>query len=178
MKSICVYCGSQKGDSPSYQKAAQTFGKALAENHFRLIYGAGDLGLMGIVSKACHKAGGQTLGVIPQHIITSAKLDVSQDNVIITQTMHERKKIMFMNADAVVALPGGIGTIDELIEVITWRQLGLHNKQIIIMNIEGYWDTLLALIDQCIVRDFATPHTSNLYSVVSTPQEAIALLTH
>ncbi len=127
----------------------------LAANGWRLVYGAGDVGLMGEVARAAQSAGGATFGVIPTHLLAMevGKRDLTR--FVITETMHERKKVMFMNADAVVILPGGGGSLDEFFEVLTWRQLGLHEKPILILNTEGYWDPLLRLVDHIIREGFA-----------------------
>jgi len=176
MRSICVYCGSKQGDDPVFSEAAHRFGTALAENNLRLVYGGGDFGLMGTVAQACLGAGGKTLGIIPKHIVTNQKANVTIGDVIVTDTMHERKKVMFMNADAIVALPGGIGTMDELIEVISWRQLGLHKKPVVIMNVADYWSPLLAMLDNSIVRDFTDPYINSFYRVTQTAAETIDLI--
>ncbi len=127
----------------------------LAANGWRLVYGAGDVGLMGEVARAAQSAGGATFGVIPTHLLAMevGKRDLTR--FVITETMHERKKVMFMNADAVVILPGGGGSLDEFFEVLTWRQLGLHEKPILSLNTEGYWDPLLRLVDHIIREGFA-----------------------
>lgn len=129
-KSICVFCGSRDGDDPAFRAAASELGHALADENYRLVYGAGDVGLMGAVARSAMKAGGDTFGVIPEHLMRReiGKRDLGA--LIVTETMHERKKVMFMNADAIVTLPGGIGSLDELFEILTWRQLGLHEKPI------------------------------------------------
>ena len=127
----------------------------LARNDWRLVYGAGDVGLMGRVAQAVQRAGGRTFGVIPTHLMALevGKRDLNQ--FIVTETMHERKKVMFMNADAVVVLPGGAGSLDEFFEVLTWRQLGLHRKPIVLLNINGFWDPLLALMRHVVDQGFA-----------------------
>ncbi|MGC1488744.1 MAG: TIGR00730 family Rossman fold protein, partial [Albidovulum sp.] len=142
-KSVCVYCGSRPGTRPAYANDARLTGQMLAKNGWRLVYGAGDVGLMGEVARAAQSAGGETFGVIPTHLLDLevGKRDVS--TFVITETMHERKKVMFMNADAVVILPGGGGSLDEFFEVLTWRQLGLHAKPILVLNSEGYWTPLI-----------------------------------
>ena len=153
--SICVFCGARSGQNPAYTQAANDFGQALARNNWRLVYGAGDIGLMGAVARATQADGGATLGVIPTHLMQDevAKTDLTQ--FIITETMHERKKVMLMNADAVVILPGGAGSLDELFEALTWRQLGLHSKPIFALNTNGFWTPLLGLIDHFITEGFA-----------------------
>ena len=132
-------------------------GAALAEPGFRLVYGAGDVGLMGAVARAAIAAGGETLGVIPAapRRPRGGRRDLSR--FVVTETMHERKKVMFMNADAIVTLPGGPGSLDELFEVLTWRQLGLHRKPVHLLNVNGYWDPLLALLDHLVAHGFADP---------------------
>jgi hypothetical protein len=127
----------------------------LARNTWRLVYGAGDVGLMGRVAKAVQQAGGHTFGVIPTHLMALEVGKRDLDSFVITETMHERKKVMFMNADAVVVLPGGAGSLDEFFEVLTWRQLGLHRKPIILLNIDGFWDPLLALMQHVVNQGFA-----------------------
>ena len=156
-KSVCVYCGSRAGGRPAYAEAARATGRMLAANGWRLVYGAGDVGLMGEVARAAQAAGAETFGVIPTHLLSRevGKRDIS--TFVITETMHERKKVMYMNADAVVVLPGGGGSLDEFFEVLTWRQLGLHEKPIVLVNTEGYWDPLLTMIDRIIGEGFADP---------------------
>ncbi|MFO7854500.1 MAG: TIGR00730 family Rossman fold protein [Paracoccaceae bacterium] len=152
--SVCVYCGSRAGDDPAFMQQATALGAGLAERGMRLIYGAGDVGLMGAVADAAMAAGGQTLGVIPRHLQAREVGKPGLTTYIATETMHERKKVMFMNADAVVALPGGPGTLDELFEALTWRQLGLHETPIYCVNVGGYWDPMLALMDHLAERGF------------------------
>ncbi len=174
--SVCVYCGSRDGVSPAYAAAAEELGRALAAQSWRLVYGAGDVGLMGRVARATQAAGGATFGVIPTHLLHAevGKRDLTQ--FVVTETMHERKKVMFMNCDAVVVLPGGAGTLDEFFEVLTWAQLGLHSKPIILLNIDGFWDPLVALLDHVIARGFASPSLKGLISLASDPAVAISQL--
>lgn len=175
-KSVCVYCGSRSGAMPAYADAARTFGQALAQQGWRLVYGAGDVGLMGEVARAAQTAGGDTFGVIPTHLLAHEVGKTDLTRFVVTETMHERKKVMFMNADAVVVLPGGAGSLDELFEVLTWRQLGLHNKPVVLLNTAGYWSPLLALIDHVIAQGFADPELAEFLSVVDTPSEAVDVL--
>ena len=154
-KSVCVYCGSRPGDDPEYTAQADALGRALAQNDWRLVYGAGDVGLMGTVARAAQTAGGTTFGVIPDHLVKWEVGKTDLTTYVVTETMHERKKVMFMNCDAVVVLPGGAGSLDELFEVLTWRQLGLHQKPVILLNTNGYWDPLTALLDHVVARGFA-----------------------
>ncbi len=165
--SVCVFCGSRMGDDPAFAATARDLGHMLARRNWRLVYGAGDVGLMGEVARGAQKNGGTTFGVIPVHLLARevGKRDLSQ--FVITENMHERKKVMFMNADAVVALPGGAGSLDEFFEVMTWRQLGLHEKPIYLFNINGYWDELISLIDHMIERGFADARFRAYMSVVT-----------
>jgi len=164
--SICVFCGARNGDDPAFAAAARAVGTMLADHGWRLVFGAGDVGLMGETARATQSRGGQTLGVIPQHLLglEVGKRDLSQ--FVITENMHERKKVMFMNADAVVTLPGGAGSMDEFFEVMTWRQLGLHEKPVYLLNINGYWDPLIALIDHMIAHGFAAAGFRDLMTVL------------
>ncbi|PWJ15850.1 TIGR00730 family Rossman fold protein [Jannaschia seohaensis] len=173
MKSICVYCGSRDGARPAYAEAAQELGRGIAERDWRLVYGAGDVGLMGRVARAVQEAGGETFGVIPVHLL---QLEVGKRDLtrfVVTETMHERKKVMLMNADAVVVLPGGAGTLDEFFEVLTWRQLGLHAQPIVVLNVDGYWDRLSGLLDAIVDQGFAD---RSLLDFVKTAPDAGAAL--
>ena len=167
-KSVCVFCGSRFGTNPAHKAAAHRLGNGLAERNMRLVYGAGDVGLMGTVANACQSAGGEVFGVIPENLMDMevGKQDLS--SFIITENMHERKKIMFMNADIIVTLPGGAGSLDEFFEILTWAQLGLHSKPIYLLNIEGYWSPLMALIDHQIESGFADPSLLDLFKVVAS----------
>ncbi len=164
--SVCVFCGSRPGDNPAFAEAAEALGYALADNGWRLVYGAGDVGLMGLVARATQYAGGQTFGVIPEHLLRAevGKRDLSQ--FIVTENMHERKKVMFMNSDAIVVLPGGAGSLDEFFEVLTWRQLGLHAKPILLLDTEGFWQPLVGLVDHVIAHGFADASLRDFVHVV------------
>lgn len=147
IKSICVYCASGPGTSPAFVAAARSLGRILANNRVRLVYGGGSIGLMGALAESVLDHGGYVTGVIPDFLVErELMLERAQEHVI-TRDMHERKRIMFERADAFVALPGGIGTLEELVEQITWAQLGRHRKPILIANIESFWDPLCALLD-------------------------------
>ncbi|MGB1034503.1 MAG: TIGR00730 family Rossman fold protein [Primorskyibacter sp.] len=176
MPSVCVYCGARSGDDPRFAAQARAFGGALAAENWRLVYGAGDIGLMGEVARAAQDAGGDTFGVIPTHLIAweVGKTDLS--TFVVTETMHERKKVMLMNADAVAVLPGGAGSLDEMFEVLTWRQLGLHDKPVVLLNVAGYWEPLLALVDHVIDRGFADTSLRDYLTVVPDADAAIAAL--
>ncbi|SDC93244.1 TIGR00730 family Rossman fold protein [Ruegeria marina] len=176
VKSVCVYCGSRSGAMPAYATAARDFGLMLANEGWRLVYGAGDVGLMGEVARAAQQAGGQTFGVIPVHLQRREVGKTDLTTFVVTETMHERKKVMIMNADAVVVLPGGPGSLDELFEALTWRQLGLHDKPIVVMNIEGYWDGLRALIERTVDQGFADASLAGFLTWADTPAAAMAAL--
>ena len=155
LKSVCVYCGSRDGRDAAYAEAAEATGRMLAARGWRLVYGAGDVGLMGRVANAVQAAGGATFGVIPTHLMDWEVGKRDLDQFIVTETMHERKKVMFMNADAVVVLPGGAGSMDEFFEALTWRQLKLHSKPVILLNVGGFWNPLVALLEHIVERGFA-----------------------
>ncbi|MCK0139080.1 TIGR00730 family Rossman fold protein [Aliiroseovarius sp. F47248L] len=174
--SVCVYCGSRFGTDSAYRDAATALGTALAGNGWRLVYGAGDVGLMGTVAVAAQLEGAQTFGVIPKHLM---KWEVGKRDLttfIVTENMHERKKVMFMNSDAVVVLPGGAGSLDEFFEVLTWRQLGLHAKPILLLNINGFWDPLVTLLDHVIDNGFAEDSLRNFVTVVPDVDQALTAL--
>ncbi len=175
-KSVCVYCGSRPGRLPAYAEAARQAGTMLAANGWRLVYGAGDVGLMGEVARAAQAAGAETFGVIPVHLMNLevGKRDLS--TLVVTETMHERKKVMIMNADAVVVLPGGGGSLDEFFEALTWRQLGLHEKPIVLLNVDGYWDPLLAVIDRIVAEGFADASLRGFVGVAADVPALEALL--
>jgi hypothetical protein len=147
IKAICVYCGSSPGTDPAFIEAARDFGKILADNGIRLVYGGGSIGLMGAVADAVTRSGGAATGIIPEFLTAKEQPRRLAQEQIITRDMHERKQTMFDRADAFVALPGGIGTLEELVEQMTWAQLGRHKKPILVANINGFWDPLLVLLD-------------------------------
>ena len=148
LTSICVYCGSGPGAKPLYEEAARALGRAMAQAGIRLVYGGGAVGLMGTLARAVLEAGGSVTGIIPQFLVSREGLTGDLTEVIVTDDMHERKMLMFERADAFVALPGGIGTLEELVEQLTWAQLGQHRKPVLIANIASFWDALIALLDQ------------------------------
>ncbi|MBY6153308.1 TIGR00730 family Rossman fold protein [Vannielia litorea] len=166
--SLCVYCGSRDGNDPAHAEAAEALGKAIAEHGWRLVYGAGDVGLMGRVARSAQAGGAETFGVIPTHLLQREVGKRDLTTFIVTETMHERKKVMFMNADAVVVLPGGAGSLDELFEVLTWRQLGLHAKPVFLLNVNGYWSKLTELVEHVVASGFAGDDLLGFYEVVSS----------
>jgi uncharacterized protein (TIGR00730 family) len=154
IQSICVYCGSGPGTNPAFADAAKSFGRILAENRIRLVYGGGSVGLMGAIAESVLAHGGAVTGVIPDFLVNREHMLVSVQERIVTRDMHERKRVMFERADAFVALPGGVGTLEELVEQMTWAQLGRHKKPILILNIARFWDPLCQLLDQMERLDF------------------------
>ncbi|WP_298861880.1 TIGR00730 family Rossman fold protein [uncultured Sulfitobacter sp.] len=175
-KSVCVFCGSRAGDDPAFIADAKSLGTGIAANGWRLVYGAGDVGLMGTVARAAQDAGGDTFGVIPAHLVAWEVGKTDLTRYIVTETMHERKKVMFMNCDALVVLPGGAGSLDELFEVLTWRQLGLHSKPIYIVNTNGYWDPLKQLMNHVAARGFADQSLLEFLTWVPDAQAVLAAL--
>lgn len=167
-RSICVFCGARSGINPAHIAAARAFGTAIAEQGWRLVFGAGDIGLMGEVARAAQACGAATLGVIPIHLIGAEAGKSDLTRFLITQDMHERKKVMFMNSDAVVLLPGGAGSLDEFFEVLTWAQIGLHAKPILLLDNAGYWQPLIALLDHVIAEGFADPSMRALFQTAPT----------
>jgi uncharacterized protein (TIGR00730 family) len=155
LRSVCVFCGSRPGTHPAYADDARALGRLIAAQGWRLVYGAGDVGLMGEVARAAQAAGARTLGVIPTHLMLREAGRRDLTTLVITEDMHERKKVMFMNSDAIVVLPGGAGTLDEFFEVLTWRQIGLHKKPIYLLNTNGYWTPLTELMNHVIAQGFA-----------------------
>lgn len=172
INALCVYCGSSPGTDPAFVEAAHAFGKILAENEVRLIYGGGSVGLMGTLAASVVKHGGEVTGVIPEFLTKRERPRRLPQELIVTPDMHARKRTMFERADGFVALPGGIGTLEELVEQITWAQLGRHKKPILIANICGYWDPLLALVDHMRAIKFVPP-TFNVDFLVAARVEDI-----
>jgi uncharacterized protein (TIGR00730 family) len=157
IKTVCVYCGSGPGTNPRFIEAAIGLGKALAENGIRLVYGGGSIGLMGAVATSVLDHGGAVTGIIPDFLTSREHALTRVQEMIVTPDMHERKRLMFERSDAFVALPGGIGTLEELVEQLTWQQLGRHSKPILIANIDGFWEPLLALLAHMRATHFIRP---------------------
>ena len=165
LRSLCVFCGSRVGADPRFAEAAEQLGRALAERGVRLVYGGGDIGLMGVVMRSVLAHGGEVCGVIPDFLMRREVGNPALTELVVVDSMHARKQRMFALADAFAILPGGLGTLDEAIEIITWRQLGLHGKPISVLNVAGYWACLEALIEQVIAAGFADPAIRGLFSV-------------
>jgi uncharacterized protein (TIGR00730 family) len=157
IKTVCVYCGSGPGTNPRFVEAAVALGKTFAENDVRLVYGGGSLGLMGAVAKSTLDHGGSVTGIIPEFLTARENALARVQELIVTPDMHERKRLMFERSDAFIALPGGIGTLEELVEQLTWQQLGRHAKPILLANIDGFWEPLLALLAHMRGTEFIRP---------------------
>jgi uncharacterized protein (TIGR00730 family) len=157
IRTVCVYCGSGPGTNPHFMEAAIALGKALAENGIRLVYGGGSIGLMGAVASSVLDHGGTVTGIIPDFLTTRENALTRVQEMIVTPDMHERKRLMFERSDAFVALPGGIGTLEELVEQLTWQQLGRHSKPVLLANIDGFWEPLLALLAHMRATEFIRP---------------------
>ena len=171
--SVCLFCGSRTGNDPLFAHQARRLGARLAERGHRLVYGAGDRGLMGEAARAAQKAGGRILGVVPQHLVDweVGKRDI--DEYFVVETMHERKKLMFDRSDAVIALPGGPGTLDELIEVLTWRQLGLHAKPVVLVDANRYWGPLIALFEHQVAHGFVEARFLSFFELAADAETAV-----
>ncbi|HEV7256102.1 MAG TPA: TIGR00730 family Rossman fold protein [Mesorhizobium sp.] len=162
IRSVCVYCGSSPGERPLYAEAGAHLGRSLARAGLRLVYGGGTKGIMGAVANGAIQAGGKVTGIIPRFLIDKEATETALqklDELVVTENMHERKHAMFERSDAFVALPGGIGTLEEIIEIMTWGQLGHHRKPIVFANLEGFWNPMLALLDH--MRDEGFIHTGH-----------------
>jgi uncharacterized protein (TIGR00730 family) len=154
IRKICVYCGSGPGTDPAYVEAARAYGAILAQNGIGLVYGGGNVGMMGELAKAVLAHGGEVTGIIPEFLVAREHAIKGAHGLIVTRDMHERKRKMFELADAFVALPGGVGTLEEIVEQMTWAQLGRHKKPILLANIEGFWQPLCALLDHMKTLEF------------------------
>ena len=177
IRNICVYCGSGRGKNPLFTKAATTLGEAMAEEGIGLVYGGGGNGLMGDVAKAVRANGGHVTGIIPVALVARENPYNDIDEYIEVENLHQRKMMMFERSDAFVALPGGLGTLEELVEQLTWVQLDFHEKPVIIANIDGYWDILLKLFDQMRSETFIREGLLPRYMVVDDVDDIVPLLT-
>ncbi|MGE5165234.1 MAG: TIGR00730 family Rossman fold protein [Sphingobacteriales bacterium] len=154
IRKICVYCGSSPGIDPAFVEAGRAFGAVLANNRIELVFGGGSIGMMGTIATSVLHHGGKVTGIIPEFLVAREHAMAGADHLIVTRDMHERKRKMFEMADAFVAMPGGIGTLEEVVEQITWVQLGRHRKPILLANIRGFWNPLCALIDHMKALEF------------------------
>ena len=175
MRSICVFCGSSTGERSEYAQAARDFGRLLAEQDITVIYGGGNVGLMGVLADSVLAGGGRVIGVIPQHLVDKELAHAGVD-LRIVGSMHERKALMAELADAFVALPGGIGTFEEFFEILTWSQLGLHSKPCGLLNVSGYYDPLIAMLEHAAAEGFLRPVHLQLMVQASEPTELLEKL--
>lgn len=174
--SVCVYCASSSRVAPVYFEAAQALGQLLAREGIRCIYGAGGQGLMGTLADAVMAEGGEIVGVIPRFMYDNGWNHPALKNIEITPDMHSRKQRMAALSDAVIALPGGCGTLEELLEIITWKQLGLYLHPIVVLNVDGYYDPLLQMLDRATDQHFMRPEHQAMWCSATTPQKAIEAL--
>ncbi|MCP5150930.1 MAG: TIGR00730 family Rossman fold protein [Chromatiales bacterium] len=175
-RAACVFCGSRLGADPAYAACASRLGALLAERGIRLVYGGGGVGLMDTVASATLAAGGEVTGVIPQFLERREVGKVGLTEMVVVDSMHERKRRMFERADGFVILPGGVGTLDEAFEIVSWRQLRLHDKPIVLLDVGGYWAPFVALLDGIIDGGFAPAETRDLVHVATSPEAAVEVL--
>ena len=168
IRALCVYCGSSSGDDGEQEDFARAFGSACAARGIELIFGAGGTGLMGAVADAALAGGGRVVGIIPRSLVESEPPLPGLTELVVVDSMHERKQQMFHRADGFVSLPGGFGTLDETLEVLTWRQLGFHDKPIVLANCRGFWNPLLSLFDHIVAEGFAQTASRDLYAVADS----------
>jgi uncharacterized protein (TIGR00730 family) len=176
IKALCVYCGSSGRVAATYREAASELGIRLAAAGIEIVFGGGRVGLMGLVADAALAGGGRVTGIIPARLRDAELAHQGVSELVIVDTMHERKRLMAERADAFAVLPGGIGTLDETFEMLSWKQLGLHHKPIYLVDIDGYWTTLRTLLDDIVERGFASTKTRRLLQTVSTIAELMAAL--
>ncbi|MFO1154621.1 MAG: TIGR00730 family Rossman fold protein [Rhodospirillales bacterium] len=176
IRSLCVLCGSREGNDPAYREAAIRLGTLMARRGVRLVYGGGSIGLMGVIADAVLAAGGEAIGVIPDFLIRYEVSHRRLTELVITGSMHDRKRQMFEMADAFVVLPGGLGTLDETFEIVTWKQIRLHDSPIVVLDVDGYWTPLKALMEATIAAGFAHESAAELVSFVRTPEEVLQVL--
>ena len=176
IRTVCVYCGSGPGTDPDFIDAARRFGKILAVEGIGLVYGGGSIGLMGAVSESVTTHGGHVTGIIPEFLKTKERVQRGAQELIVVPDMHVRKQTMFDRADAFVALPGGIGTLEELVEQLTWAQLGRHKKPILILNVKGFWDPLCALLEHMRSMEFIRAELGVVLLVADRPEDVLPKL--
>ena len=176
IKNVCVYSASSTKIAPVYFAAAEELGRLLAMRGINLINGAGSIGLMAATSNAALQAGGTVTGIIPRFMVEQGWHHSGLTRLVETETMHERKQLMAQMSDAVIALPGGCGTMEELLEIITWKQLGLFLNPIVVLNVDGFYNPLLEMLQRAIDGNFMRPEHGSIWQVASTPEEAVELL--
>ena len=175
-KSVCVFCGASNDVAKKFLDIGAAFGKLLAEKNVTLVYGGGDCGVMGAIANAALKSGGEVTGVFPVNLRNIENEHQSLSEIVIVNTMHERKQCMFERSDAFIVFPGGFGTMDETFEILTWKQLKLHHKPVVIFNYENYWDPLIALTKNIINNGFAKPETAGYYIIVEQLEAILEVL--
>lgn len=173
LTAVCVFCGSRDGKNLKFLNASKTLGRQCAERKIRVVYGGAGIGMMGAVAQAALDAGGDVTGVVPKFLTEMEPQLDSLTDIVLTETMHERKIKMYEESDAFVIMPGGIGTLDETMEILTWRQLEVHDKPVIIANLENYWAPFLTLMDHVIGEGYAGENVRDLYRTVSTVDEIL-----
>jgi len=176
LSAVCVYCGSREGGDPQFVREAQALGRALAAAKIKLIYGGASVGMMGTIARSALEHGGHVTGIIPKFLtMIETPLEGVTERVL-TEDMHQRKQIMFNRSDAFIVMPGGIGTLEEAFEMLTWRQLHRHRKPIVFVNIKGYWDSLIALMDHIVDMGFAHDNLIGFYQVVNAAEDALPII--
>lgn len=176
IKSVCIYCGSRPGKNGKFSELAREVGQNLAENNIRMIYGGGSVGLMGIAARSVIEKGGEVIGIIPKHLADEEVSQPGLTDLFVVDNMHQRKRMMFDHSDAFVILPGSIGTLDETLEIITWRQLRLHDKPIVIINKDNYWEPFFQMMNNIVAEEFISDDVHDLYQVINEPEELLPLL--
>jgi uncharacterized protein (TIGR00730 family) len=176
INAVCVYCGSSAGNDPAFVKAAEGLGKSLAQSGVRLVYGGGSVGIMGALARAVFEHGGKVTGIIPEFLAKRERPQGLREDLIVTRDMHERKRLMFEEADAFVALPGGIGTLEELVEQLTWVQIGQHKKPVLLANINGFWDPLRDLFEHMEKLGFIYGDVQGNLLIVDRPEDIVPKL--
>lgn len=166
IKAVCVFCGSRKGSDPAYEAAARDFGGVIVNEGCDLVYGGGGIGLMGVLAQTVLAGGGKVTGVIPEFLTKFEVGDPGVTDLIVVESMHQRKQIMFEKSDGFVLLPGGLGSLDEIFEMITWKQLQQHSKPVVVLNVNGYWDPFVALIEAIVGGGFGHHKVKELFTVV------------
>ena len=176
IRTVCVYCGSGPGNNPAFVAAAKRLGGLLAENGVRLVYGGGGLGLMGTIARSVLEHGGQVTGIIPEFLVKRERMLRDVTDLVVTADMHERKRMMFERSDGFVALPGGVGTLEETVEMLTWSQLGQHDKPIVLANIENFWQPLVNLFNHMKAEEFIRSGLMLRYLVADSPEDVLPLM--
>jgi hypothetical protein len=173
INAVCVYCGSGSGTDPAYAEAARALGRVLAAERIRLVYGGGSLGLMGTLARSVLEHGGKVTGIIPEFLVARERMMREVDELLVTEDMHSRKRAMFDRADGFVALPGGLGTLEETLEMLTWSQLGQHEKPVVLANISGFWKPLIALMRHMRAEEFIREGLMARYWVADTVEQIV-----